>query len=229
MSGSTPLPSDAKARLLAQMGRTRSPTRQAARATAWTVLPSGLLVALALYFAFDGPEHGKGRPLWFYLASAVSWAAVATLATIGVLGRQPRSSWRSRGALLAVAIGTPALLFALMFGMAFVFPDVAAIHPERLGLKCFGLTVAAAAFPLVALMRVRRGSDPVHPAMTGAALGAACGASAGVMVEMWCPVAAPLHVLVGHIIPIVLLTVLGAVSGARVIAMKARAPRGSAL
>ena len=31
---------------------------------------------------------------------------------------------------------------------------------------------SSAAFPLVALLTVRQGSDPVHPAATGAALGA---------------------------------------------------------
>jgi hypothetical protein len=43
------------------------------------------------------------------------------------------------------------------------------------------------------------------------------------MVEMWCPVAAPRHVAIGHILPIVIMAILGALLGARVIAM--RAPR----
>ncbi len=73
---------------------------------------------------------------------------------------------------------------------------------------------------MLGLMLVRRGSDPVHPAATGAALGAACGACAGVMVELWCPVGAPRHVAVGHILPIVVVAILGASVGARFIAMR---------
>jgi hypothetical protein len=183
------------------------------------VLPAGVVVAASIFFAFGGVSHGQGRPTWFYLASTLGWAAVATLSAWGALGRGGSATGRAKAWLWAVAVGTPALLFAMMFAFAFFSPEVTRIHPERLGLKCMGLTVAAAAFPLVALLTVRQGSDPVHPAATGGALGAACGASAGVMVEMWCPVAAPMHVLVGHICPIALLTVLGALLGARLLKM----------
>jgi hypothetical protein len=109
-----------------------------------------------------------------------------------------------------------------MFGFAVVHPEVTLVHPERVGFKCLGLTMAGAAFPLVGLALMRRRSDPVHPVATGAALGAASGASAGVMVEMWCPVAAPQHVASGHILPIVVLTALGALLGARVISIRGR-------
>ena len=47
------------------------------------------------------------------------------------------------------------------------------------------------------------------------------------MVELWCPVAAPRHVLVGHVLPLGVLALLGATFGARVIAMRPR-PRLSA-
>ncbi len=119
--------------------------------------------------------------------------------------------------LLVVAAGTPGLLFALMFALAVLHPEVTSVHPERLGLKCIGLTLAAATFPLVSLLYVRRESDPVHPALTGAALGSACGASAGIMVELWCPVATPAHVAFGHILPILLLTAIGSMLGARIL------------
>jgi hypothetical protein len=140
----------------------------------------------------------------------------------GALMRGGSALGRPRTWLLSIAIGTPALLFAMMFGMAFIHPEITALHPERLGLKCLGLTVAAAAFPLLALAIVRRGSDPVHPITTGAALGAACGASAGVMVELWCPVASPRHVVVGHVATMIVMALLGAVLGARLIAMRPR-------
>jgi hypothetical protein len=213
---------DLKARILAQAGATPSATRDASRVYAWMVLPSGIIVAATLFFAFDGLRHGQGRPLWFYLASAVGWAMVAGLSTWGALARGRSAIGRPRAWLLAVAVGTPASLFAMMFAFAVADPDVTLVHPERLGLKCLGLTIAAAAFPLVALALLRRGSDPVHPVATGAALGSACGASAGVMVEMWCPVATPQHVAIGHILPIVAMTVVGALLGARVIAMRPR-------
>jgi hypothetical protein len=213
---------DVKARVLEAVRAKRSPTRYAYRVHAWLVLPSSVVTALALFFAFDGLRHGQGRPLWFYAASALGWAAVATLSMWGAFARGPSAIGRPRGWLMAVAVGTPAVLFALMFAMAVVHPEVTAVHPERIGFKCLGLTVAAATFPLVGLVLARRRSDPVHPVATGAALGAACGASAGVMVEMWCPVATPQHIAVGHILPIVILAVIGGVLGARVIAIRGR-------
>jgi hypothetical protein len=42
------------------------------------------------------------------------------------------------------------------------------------------------------------------------------------MVELWCPVAAPRHVLIGHILPIAILSLLGATIASRVIGMKRR-------
>jgi hypothetical protein len=211
-----------KARILAQAAATPSSTRAAARAYSWLVLPSSIIVAATLFFAFDGPRHGQGRATWFYAASSLGWAMVATLSVWGALHRGGSAVGRPNAWLMAFALGTPASLFALMFAFAVSHPEVTLVHPERLGLKCLGLTVAAAVFPLISLAILKRGSDPVHPAATGAALGSACGASAGVMVEMWCPVATPAHVAVGHILPIVAMALLGAVFGARIIAMRAR-------
>jgi hypothetical protein len=213
---------DPKARLLATVARTPSATRSAARARAWLVLPSAAIVAAALYFAFDGIEHGRGRPSWFYVACALSWGAVAALSMWGALGRGASASWRARPALVAVALGTPAALLALMFALAAASPEPHVTG--TLGLRCLGLTLAAAAFPLVALLRVRRESDPVHPAVTGAALGSACGASAGVMVELWCPVAAPAHVAVGHVLPVVVLIAIGTILGRRSLAVRTTRP-----
>ena len=211
-----------KARILESTRAARSPPRRAAQLRAWLVLPSSVIVAASLFFAFDGLHHGQGRPSWFYVASSLGWMAVAALSLWAAFGRGGSALGRSRIWLTAVVVGTPALLFAMMFAFAVVHPEVTLLHPERLGLKCLGLTVAGAVFPLLSLAFVRRGSDPVHPVATGAALGAACGAAAGVMVELWCPVAAPRHVAVGHILPIAIVSLLGAMMGARVIAMRSR-------
>jgi hypothetical protein len=42
------------------------------------------------------------------------------------------------------------------------------------------------------------------------------------MVELWCPVGEIRHVALGHILPIVVLAILGAALGARVLAIRAR-------
>jgi hypothetical protein len=216
----TMLPPHLKARVLQAAREMPSPPRGRSRAQAWLVLPASIIVAAALFFAFDGPDHGGGRPLWFYAASCVGWAAVAALSVWSALSRGRSMLGRPRAWLLATTVGTPAALFAMMFGFAAMQPEVAAAHPERLGLKCLGLTVAAAAFPLFALLGVRRASDPVHPVASGAALGTACGASAGVMVEMWCPVVTPQHIALGHVLPIAMLALVGGALGARMLRLR---------
>jgi hypothetical protein len=219
----TPRESDLKARVLDAVRSTPSTTRPASRAQPWLVLLSGVIVAAALFFLFDGAEHGAGRSTWFLVASALGWSAVAMLSVWGAVARGGSSTGRPSVWLVAVAAGTPAVLFAMMFALAAARPEETLLHAERFGFKCLGLTVAAAVFPLLALLGVRRGSDPVHPGATGAALGSACGASAGVMVDVWCPVAAPMHVAIGHIAPIVLLALLGAALGARVLRVRSGA------
>jgi hypothetical protein len=218
------LPPDLKSRILLAARETPSVTRPTSDAYTRLVAPASVIAAAALFFAFDGIEHGAGRARWFYLSSTVCWSGVATLSMWGALGRGGSAVGRPRAWLLAIAAGAPIVLFAFMFAAALVHPELTKIHPERLGLKCFGLALAAAAFPLISLAIARRGSDPTHPLATGAALGAACGASSGVMVEMWCPVATPAHIAFGHILPIVVLTLLGAALGARFIALR---PRGA--
>jgi hypothetical protein len=210
---------DAKRLLLEATRRIPSPTRQQARLRTWLVLPAATLVGIAMYFAFDGPRHGGGRAPALALAGTMSWTVVAALSTWVALGREPAASWRSRAALMAVAAGTPGVLFVLMLAFGLMQTDPRLAHPEAIGFYCLGLTLAVGAVPLLLLLRIRRGSDPVHPATMGAALGSACGAFAGIFVEMWCPVARPPHVLLGHVLPIVVLALVGASLGPRALGM----------
>jgi hypothetical protein len=79
--------------------------------------------------------------------------------------------------------------------------------------------------PLVTFLIARRGSDPVHPRSLGAALGAASGLWAATLVDLWCPVAYPSHVVLGHVLPALLLAGAGAALGARLLSLSASLPR----
>jgi hypothetical protein len=215
-------PRELKERILAAALAKPSPTRTWSRAATWLAVACSVAVGVALFFWFDGPHHGLGRRAWYYGASTIGWTVIAILSTWSAFGRGRSAVGRSRTWLLAVAASTPAILFAMMGAFAHADPSVTEVHPERLGLKCLGLTLSAAALPLVGLLALRSKSDPVHPTATGAAFGAACGAAAGVMVEMWCPVGSVRHVALGHVAPIVLLSLLGAAIGRRVLAMRGR-------
>jgi hypothetical protein len=212
-------PPGLKARILAAASEVPSATRQSLRHATRFVLVASVLVDAAMYFALDGPAHGRGRPVGFTFASAGVWAAVAFASAWVVLGHGS-STGRACAWLVAVTCGTPAILFAVTSTLSAVFSQLHGQHVDRTGLDCLVLTLAAAGFPFVALLDIRRESDPVHPAATGAALGSACGAAGGTMVEMWCPIGAPTHVLIGHIGPLIALALLGAMLGRAVLAMK---------
>jgi hypothetical protein len=211
-----------KERVLASIRRVPSPVRSQARREALRVLAVSLGVALVLFFAADGVHHALGRHAWFVAVSSLTWAAVACVAL--------STSWRAGIAmgpsavtsLATVIVGAPSTLLLLSLAFAGLDPDLLQVHPERPWLHCFAMSIAGAACPLVGLSRERRSSEPTHPITSGAALAVACGACAGVMVDLWCPVAAPRHVLLGHIFPMGLLALVGALVGARVIAMRPR-------
>lgn len=156
-----------------------------------------------------GPSHAAGRP-----AVSGAWIVGGTLALAVAatwLSLPPRRSMLSpaRGQLLAVAIGVPVLVGAwlLLWHGTYADPLI------RTGYRCFALTAATAPWPFMALAYLSRRFDPRHPALAGAALGATAGAWAAVMVELWCPIAVPDHVVLGHVLPLALLALAGSVYG----------------
>ena len=46
------------------------------------------------------------------------------------------------------------------------------------------------------------------------------GAWAAVMVELWCPLAVHEHILVGHVLPLLVLTLAGAAIGVRMLRLR---------
>jgi hypothetical protein len=53
----------------------------------------------------------------------------------------------------------------------------------------------------------------VHPALNGTGIGFAAGACAWVAVDLWCPIAYVPHLLLGHLLPVFLLALTGALLG----------------
>jgi hypothetical protein len=138
--------------------------------------------------------------------------AIAAVATALALPRRRSMLAPPRGLLLAVAAGVPLLVGAWLVLWNGTYDDPF----TRVGLRCFTLTALSAPWPFVALATVARRIDPTYPRSIGAALGAAAGAWAAAMIELWCPLSAPSHVAVGHVLPLVVLVAAGAAAGARI-------------
>jgi hypothetical protein len=116
----------------------------------------------------------------------------------------------ARGLLLGVAIAVPLLVGAWLMLWHATYADPF----TRTGWRCFALTALTAPWPFAVLFHASRRMEPRHPGTAGAALGAVAGAWAAVMVELWCPLAAHEHVLVGHVLPLLALALAGSAFGA---------------
>jgi hypothetical protein len=212
---------DRRARLLAEVARTPSPTRAVYNRNAAVIAALGVVATAAAFFAMGGPRRGS-RPnelvafsASFGLVAAVVLRRVSSGAGGSMLGR-PRAVLLTAVALTAPLLGLAAVAAAL------TWPG-AASEPVTLGvdLACGAMTVAQGALPLVALLLPRRGSDPVHPAITGAALGMTAGAWAVVMAYLRCPHAAMTHALLAHVAPTLALAALGAALGGWLLRVRA--------
>jgi hypothetical protein len=162
-----------------------------------------------------------GRPLGFVMLNAVGWAVLAAAATWGAVGRGRSMLGRPRSWLLAVAVATPVALLAVVCAGYVPWPAATAIEGTPLGdFICFDAVVILALGPLFAFALTRRRSDPIHPALTGAALGVAAGAWGSFALAIHCPVTSLRHILIAHVVPVVLVAAVGALVGAKLLALR---------
>src|SRR5262249_19427774 len=153
-------------------------------------------------FAAIGGADFSTRPVPFLILTLVGWGAIALLATLGGVGRGGSMLGRSARVLVVVALVTGPGLLAWMMLRTSMYRGTSGFPASlRLHLACFVSPALMAVGPFAALVVVRRGSDPVHPRASGAALGAVAGAWAGVMIDLHCPVSDTLHVAMAHLVP----------------------------
>ena len=145
------------------------------------------------------------------LAGATALTLVATF----IATRRGRSGLGSGiVALLAIALlATPAFA-ALSLAAAIAAPPPAAAQVAGLspfGLPCIGISVAVGGVALAAYAVALRRAVPVATVRRAAALGAAAGCWPGLAVLFFCPANDLVHLLVAHVLPILGLTLVGAV------------------
>jgi hypothetical protein len=181
---------------------------------------AAILVSLAIFAACGGVRQVK-RPTELVMETFGGALLVATAVAFVALHRGASMLGRAGVWLLGAAVVTPVVLLAWKIGISAGYPAMMLKDPERVGFRCLRLACTTSALPLAALIAVRRNSDPTHPRLTGAAIGTAVGAGSWLLVDLWCPVAYVPHLFLGHVLPLVLATVAGAVAGGRVIAIRA--------
>lgn len=213
-------PSEAlRERVLAAAAATPAPARRQ------TVLRDlgifGLAFGVSMFvFSLAGGARTEPRPPSLVLGTAIGLGLLA-LTTWWIAGRRGRSMLgRPRALIVGSVLLVPLLFLGWKLLYSGLFEGMTEEWPERVGLRCFALSLGTGASPFVALLIARRGSDPVAPAVTGAGLGLAAGAFAAVLTDLWCPVAYLPHLLLGHVLPMVAFTCIGALIGRWMLALR---------
>ncbi|HLK91983.1 MAG TPA: NrsF family protein [Polyangia bacterium] len=206
-----------KSRLLAQVREVPAPTRkETLRRQTW-LFAAGLIGALAIFFIKGGLRVTARPP---------SLIALTSLGTAGFVGvgmwllftRGPTGLRRPRAVLLGAAVLSTIAFVSWRYGVSAAYGR-AGVWPDRIGLRCLGLGVMTGGLMLFAALMSWRRSEPVTPVSTGAAFGAGAGLGSALLIDLWCPVAYVPHLLLGHVLPILILSVAGGVIGGRVLSL----------
>jgi len=199
-----------RARTFAAIAARPSPTRRQAGVAARALVAASVAVGVMIFEEVGGFEHGAGRPIGITFALATGWSVVAAILTWLVLARSASSAmprWPLSAGVSALL--APILLFLWMRLFYGRYPE----PYDAVGYRCLRYSLFISALPLGSFLTLRRAIEPRFPALLGAAAGAACAAWAGALVDIWCPLANPVHILIGHLAPLVVATVVGAIAG----------------
>ena len=196
-------------RVLAQAAETPSTTRTKARRIAVGLIAASITVAITVFELVGGLGHSHTRPLSITIAIAAGWIVVSAVLTWLVLGRGGSTMARRPILLIVAALATPVLVYLWLHLFHGAYPE----PPFKIGYRCLVYTLLMSALPLGAFLALRRAVEPRYPAALGAAAGAACASWGGALIDLWCPLTDPLHVLVGHVAPLAGAIAVGAVVG----------------
>jgi hypothetical protein len=204
-----------KARVLAAAAAAPSPTRGQARRTTYGIVALSIAAGLVLFELLGGLAQARDRPLVLTVRLADGWA-LASAAVPWLTIRRASPHVREAGVLALLCAAAPLALLAWMARFHAAYPDEHAVADW----PCFVATLAGAVTPLSGFLWARRGAEPRLPGVMGAAVGLSCGCWSAVLVLLACPHTATGHALAGHLAPLVVTTLLGALAGARLLRMR---------
>jgi hypothetical protein len=207
------LPShELKEKLLARVRDTPRLSTSQFRARAVVILALALSLSAA-FFYWRGGLRQAPRPTILVLETALGAFVIATITWWTALGRGGSMVGRPARVLVSLAVLTPVALFLWKVIWSTQDAGMMGAWSERPGFRCLYLSLATGIWPLLAMLALREGTDPNHPAVTGAAMGVAAAACAWVFVDLWCPVAYVPHLMLGHVLPMAILGSVGALLG----------------
>jgi hypothetical protein len=182
---------------------------------------AGTVGALAIFFVRGGVRP-TGRPAMLMTLTTLGTSVFVGMGMYFLFTRPARSMLARPARSLFVATVVSAAAFVLWRYGVSVFYDSVQPWPSRVGFKCLALGVLMGALPLCAALIAWRRTDPLSPAATGAAFGAGAGLGSAVLTDLWCPVSYPPHLLLGHVLPILVLALLGGAVGRVALSIRRR-------
>jgi hypothetical protein len=197
---------------------TRTVSRPIAR-TLWSAVAGGAIVA-ALIFYFDlglrpdlGAAIASPRFLFKYVLTLTLFVSAA-----GLLWHLARPGTVPKPWLIAL-VAAPVLVMIGTVAELFLVPSSA--WTQRLmganALACLLLIPALSAAPLAALILALRQGAPTHPVLAGATAGLVAASIGATLYASHCPDDSPLFLAVWYVIATIVVAVMGAVLGARLL------------
>jgi hypothetical protein len=147
-------------------------------------------------------------------AVAIALLALLLASTCAALWRGRSGFGASTATLTATAL-TTAPLYALLALSVPVHQDLTAVGSVIIsawGARCLVIALLVGVVVLGCFAAAMRAAAPVGTRLRSMVLGSAAGAWAGLAVFVFCPSAGVLHLSIGHVLPVVALSILGAVA-----------------
>ena len=216
------------ARIRADVRNTAAPKAGARTRIAIAVSLAAAMAGAVVMVASQLVYHRYASGLEVALPSAPYLLQVLPLLVALTLVATVIAMWRGRNGLGSGAISlylASALVAPIYAALVLVSPvhmhtdeaDLADVAISRWGLRCLVVSAIVGLLVLATFTVALRRSIPIANGLRGAAIGTAAGAWAGLSVFIFCPSGDLLHILIGHILPIVAFTLLGIVSIPRIL------------
>jgi hypothetical protein len=204
------------------MVRTKSaPTRADVHRRNIRMVAIGIVAGVAV-FLLVGQMRISFRPLSLLLATSLGAMAAALVGFWIVFTRGQSMLGRPYKVIVTVLVA--ALLFSLAWkvGVTALYNSVIERSSSPTGFDCLTVSLAVGASPLLIALMARRRSDPVSPALTGATFGAAVGLGTISLMTFSCPIVGLAHLLLGHVVPMIILSAIGALLGGWLLSIRVK-------
>lgn len=175
------------------------------------------VIAAASQFVYG--DQALGLQAGVRSSSLLAVVAIALLSllfasTFAALWRGRSGLGASAAILTATAVATAPLyaLLALLFPVHEGVTTVRSVSISPWGARCFVIASLVGVVVLGCFASAVRAAAPVGTHLRSMVLGSAAGAWAGLAVFVFCPSGDALHLLIGHVLPVVALTMVGGVA-----------------